>query len=1037
MSFAGTPLGQNRRLDHNTFLGKQSSNPNKPTSPHRAPAISYAVGSPPKPNSITRERSRASLNDDDDDNQPALKLDPSKWAVKDTSVNVASAFHQAILNDMPPAPAPTHNNPNSAWASGSSQPNIVPRSTSVEYEQSVKTATKRSGPAPPSRRNRENASNTSIGSATSARRSLHQNSSSLLVVPDSEQEEEGSSRDIGRAKSPIVAAVDVATNLAKGAVKSFSRLEFNLREPSFRNGQDGDESFAANGSRRETSYDYAAEEQYVKNIQEQDKKEKKSHRKGRISEDNRAYKPSMDSEDDDDVISDDGKTRRRKKDVKGPNLRLPVISADKTKRRKKKKKTAAGGGPEGEDEEEQDDQREEDEQSQSHIDRPPSRGRSLPVDQSASFEQNTTVDSETQHLDSIPEIDESQIEPMDVDPVSGLSTQRQSEQKSKRHRSRSRSRTRTSRSGFSIGGLLGTLVNWAVKIVTAIMFLLGRVFGTIYSVAFNQPSKWVGGSSEGAKKAARYFLVAGLIVLGWFALKFIPGVHVPSLSNPFSSLPVPSISWGSKGGKRYAPPETPIENIADLVERLSKIEEALTGLVGDNERVASKAEDGVKGYREVLSMIGSLEGKVRSAHEVGGEVRGVKREVEVLQAQLRVRERDEREKERGREERERRMEKERDEREKEWKREREKIEKEVARSGGKINVDDEKIRWLEDKVGSVESGIREAIEIGKKAAASASSAVLVASSASSIASSAAAVATSPSSPANGPGSAWWSKIGSGVSSGSGVTIKSTDGQDVTALISHLVDSAMSMLTQDGISKPDYALHSGGARIRPASGFGSIIGLITGNGYAIGRPPVTALHHEMHSGHCWPFVGEQGQLGVALSMPVIVEEITIDHVAKEVAFDMRSAPKEMEVWGLVEGKDNLEKVTQWTEEKKERRKTETVVPTEDGPVEIGIDAEASEEDIIYPSTLPKHAPYIRIANFTYDVNAPGNTQTFPVDPEIKALRMDFGVVALRVLSNWGKEFTCLYRFRVHGSRVGETPSPIPGLDDWNPSEEESS
>jgi SUN domain-containing protein 1/2 len=31
-------------------------------------------------------------------------------------------------------------------------------------------------------------------------------------------------------------------------------------------------------------------------------------------------------------------------------------------------------------------------------------------------------------------------------------------------------------------------------------------------------------------------------------------------------------------------------------------------------------------------------------------------------------------------------------------------------------------------------------------------------------------------------------------------------------------------------------------------------------------------------------------------------------------------------------------------------------------------------------------------------------------------MDFGIVVLRVLSNWGQEFTCLYRFRVHGQMI---------------------
>ncbi|KAF9043474.1 hypothetical protein BDP27DRAFT_742626 [Rhodocollybia butyracea] len=47
MSFGANPLGQGRRLDHNTvtFLGKPLSNGAKPN-PQRIPPISYAYGAP-------------------------------------------------------------------------------------------------------------------------------------------------------------------------------------------------------------------------------------------------------------------------------------------------------------------------------------------------------------------------------------------------------------------------------------------------------------------------------------------------------------------------------------------------------------------------------------------------------------------------------------------------------------------------------------------------------------------------------------------------------------------------------------------------------------------------------------------------------------------------------------------------------------------------------------------------------------------------------------------------------------------------------
>lgn len=391
-----------------------------------------------------------------------------------------------------------------------------------------------------------------------------------------------------------------------------------------------------------------------------------------------------------------------------------------------------------------------------------------------------------------------------------------------------------------------------------------------------------------------------------------------------------------------------------------------------------KTEDGVRGYSDLLGRLGSLEGRLytetkkvmdadaRARDVVSKSINGVKQEVEVLHSQLLAQQR----------------------------------QREKDQHAPTVITDEDartKLKALEDRVGGVEGGVKEALELGKKAIS----------------------AVPTASTALGPGAAWWNKLASGSGSKAVLQIKSADGQDVSALITQLVDSAVSRINKDGIAKPDFALYSAGARVIPSltspafevnpQGFGSqIVGLFTGKGYFGGRPPITALHHEAHSGHCWPFAGEQGQLGVMLVAPAYVEEITIDHVAKEVAFDMRSAPRKMEVWGMVEGKDNVERVKEWKAGRAARR-------------ELGEQGQVDE--IGYPTTLPKEPEYIRLANFTYDIHAPNNVQTFPVDPEVRDLRVDFGIVVLRVLDNWGRgEFTCLYRFRVHGQRMGEIPMP---------------
>ena len=122
----------------------------------------------------------------------------------------------------------------------------------------------------------------------------------------------------------------------------------------------------------------------------------------------------------------------------------------------------------------------------------------------------------------------------------------------------------------------------------------------------------------------------------------------------------------------------------------------------------------------------------------------------------------------------------------------------------------------------------------------------------------------------------------------------------------------------------------------------------------------------------------------LARRVYMEDVTIDHVSGEVAHDLRPAPRHMEVWGLVEGKDNIAKVHEW----RERRDAERHAAEEAGqPVPPNL-----VDDVVYPRSLPKHPEYFRIANFTYDIHAPEYIQTFPVRDEIKELGIDFGAKA---------------------------------------------
>jgi SUN domain-containing protein 1/2 len=83
------------------------------------------------------------------------------------------------------------------------------------------------------------------------------------------------------------------------------------------------------------------------------------------------------------------------------------------------------------------------------------------------------------------------------------------------------------------------------------------------------------------------------------------------------------------------------------------------------------------------------------------------------------------------------------------------------------------------------------------------------------------------------------------------------------------------------------------------------------------------------------------------------------------------------------------------------------------------------EVPYPKDLPTSPQYMRLNKFSYNIHGSSHIQTFPVDEDVRNLGVDFGIVVLKVKSNWGREeFTCLYRMRVHGQRMGETPLPYP-------------
>jgi SUN domain-containing protein 1/2 len=231
-------------------------------------------------------------------------------------------------------------------------------------------------------------------------------------------------------------------------------------------------------------------------------------------------------------------------------------------------------------------------------------------------------------------------------------------------------------------------------------------------------------------------------------------------------------------------------------------------------------------------------------------------------------------------------------------------------------------------------------------------------------------------------------------------LKSSGGSDPTPLLHDMITAALLKYSKDTLALPDYALFTAGARIVPSITTDTLVmrsanvleRTLLGRKNVEGRSPATALHPDISVGNCWPFKGDQAQLGVLLTRRIVVTAITIEHASKDVALDVSTAPREVQVVSSRGG----------------YRKLIFVVG------HLGRVRKQGENERVSSSRMSKltcrdEAPdHLSLGTFTYDPSAPSHIQTFKVDPAIVDLGVDVGVVIFRVNSNWGGDLTCLYR-----------------------------
>ncbi|XP_041942662.1 SUN domain-containing protein 1 isoform X4 [Alosa sapidissima] len=183
----------------------------------------------------------------------------------------------------------------------------------------------------------------------------------------------------------------------------------------------------------------------------------------------------------------------------------------------------------------------------------------------------------------------------------------------------------------------------------------------------------------------------------------------------------------------------------------------------------------------------------------------------------------------------------------------------------------------------------------------------------------------------------------------------------------IVQNALRLYSQDRTGKVDYALESGGGSIlstRCSETYETKTALMSLFGLPLwyfSQSPRVVIQPDVYPGNCWAFKGSQGYLVIRLSLSVLPSSFCLEHIPKALSptGSISSAPRHFTIYGLED--------------------------------------EYQEEGKL-------------LGDYTYEEDGE-SLQTFPV---MEKNDQAFQIIEMRVLSNWGHpEYTCLYRFRVHG------------------------
>lgn len=180
-----------------------------------------------------------------------------------------------------------------------------------------------------------------------------------------------------------------------------------------------------------------------------------------------------------------------------------------------------------------------------------------------------------------------------------------------------------------------------------------------------------------------------------------------------------------------------------------------------------------------------------------------------------------------------------------------------------------------------------------------------------------------------------------------------------------------------------------------------------------NPHLAALERWEEAGDCWcaappasdsrfihvkgiePLGAAKAQLAVLMPHIIYPKSITVEHIPSQGTLDIASAPERMELWVNVPNGTALNLIVQHAVKSGFVRSL----------------AEAFDRTSAAPYALDE--TYVLIASWKYDIYAVNHVQTFDVDVDLQQFAVGTNKAVVRARTNYGREYTCLYRVRVTG------------------------